>query len=976
MGGICSSLPSQCKEKNLSVVTTNGKYDKDEVDLAAMKLTSVEMPQTQQEWNDLKDNFIQQQKKLLNQITSLKEAVKTNGAAPSSPTRLMQRKGSISWSLDIEGKESDLDSIPHVSYPDDSLAGSEAGSFLETNIIINSNNKATRKSMMRKRGSVNADGTPDIDSEIRRQRRMSLTATSNKNSEKSTYMSAEEAVATIARENSNGTLMLDTKKKVEFNPEDPPQSLTNVQFNDAMKAVKESIDRDEAVLSLPRGGTYVKTSVGPIQFGIPPETIKDCLALKLPLPQFYVIPKERFNRRRGINVAEFEFPTYFNFFVMRQKVNLITDSEEEKLIRAVLQETLFGPENPNEYLDAEFQTDEGIACRPDLEKELGYFRNNPFKPDEKMQIDTLLQFTHFDKGIATLVKGENVVDIVVASNDEYSIVDNGKELAVVSDIVVLPPEIQLPKAIVYDFQVPAFGCTFLGTSHGFDPSGTTTGFVLWVNGRGIMVDPPPNSSSLLQAEGIPARLIDTIILTHCHADHDAGTFQKILDESRITVITTPTIMNSFLRKYSALSGLNILLLRRLFVFQPVQVDDTIKLHGSVISFFYTLHAIPCMAFQIKFMGKSLVYSADTCYIPDRIQGMQKDGFLSKQRANGLINFPWDSSVILHEAGVPPIHTPPEILASLPEDVKERLYCVHVSKRGNQGKPFPFNSGLKIAACGVENTIRIEVPKPENDDIIKLMDLVSSLDLFRDFPLSKARNVLHAFRRVEFSVGDVIMKEGDEGLNFFILESGMAEMYSKIQRHSKMFGPGEYFGEMALMTSRHRSATITAITTCKCLMFDKPDFLSIVRNTEVYQRMMRISIMRMEASWQVLSNNSFLTRLSEGQRTELLCIMRSEHFNMGDTLWNKGDSIKYCLIIKSGTLAFKEQKLTVPFKQGAFVGEVNSMMESDALRHAAHETTLIAKEDTEVYAIERPDFVQFLLQNPGIMLVFLNAIFLE
>jgi hypothetical protein len=31
-------------------------------------------------------------------------------------------------------------------------------------------------------------------------------------------------------------------------------------------------------------------------------------------------------------------------------------------------------------------------------------------------------------------------------------------------------------------------------SHGFDPKGSTSGYIFWVNGRGIMVDPPPFAS--------------------------------------------------------------------------------------------------------------------------------------------------------------------------------------------------------------------------------------------------------------------------------------------------------------------------------------------------------------------------------------------------------------------------------------------------------------------------------------------------
>lgn len=52
------------------------------------------------------------------------------------------------------------------------------------------------------------------------------------------------------------------------------------------------------------------TCIGPIQLGIPPETIKDSLNAGLPVPRHFIVPGQRFNRTLGtaigINVAEFE----------------------------------------------------------------------------------------------------------------------------------------------------------------------------------------------------------------------------------------------------------------------------------------------------------------------------------------------------------------------------------------------------------------------------------------------------------------------------------------------------------------------------------------------------------------------------------------------------------------------------------------------------------------------------------------------
>lgn len=50
-----------------------------------------------------------------------------------------------------------------------------------------------------------------------------------------------------------------------------------------------------------------------------------------------------------------------------------------------------------------------------------------------------------------------------------------------------------------------------------------------------MVDPPAYSSDRLKLLGIPSILIVAVIISHCHADHDAGAFHKILDNQTIEV---------------------------------------------------------------------------------------------------------------------------------------------------------------------------------------------------------------------------------------------------------------------------------------------------------------------------------------------------------------------------------------------------------------------------------------------------------
>jgi len=50
-----------------------------------------------------------------------------------------------------------------------------------------------------------------------------------------------------------------------------------------------------------------------------------------------------------------------------------------------------------------------------------------------------------------------------------------------------------------------------------------------------MVDPPPFAYYLLKKHAVPSSLIESVIISHCHADHDAGAFQKILESQKIEV---------------------------------------------------------------------------------------------------------------------------------------------------------------------------------------------------------------------------------------------------------------------------------------------------------------------------------------------------------------------------------------------------------------------------------------------------------
>jgi hypothetical protein len=56
--------------------------------------------------------------------------------------------------------------------------------------------------------------------------------------------------------------------------------------------------------------------------------------------------------------------------------------------------------------------------------------------------------------------------------------------------------------------------------------------------------------------------------------------------------------------------------------------------------------------------------------------MREKNIITPERETSLTMFLFDASVIIHEAGVPPIHTSVAVLNELPTSVKKRLLVVH------------------------------------------------------------------------------------------------------------------------------------------------------------------------------------------------------------------------------------------------------------------------------------------------------------
>jgi CRP-like cAMP-binding protein len=79
--------------------------------------------------------------------------------------------------------------------------------------------------------------------------------------------------------------------------------------------------------------------------------------------------------------------------------------------------------------------------------------------------------------------------------------------------------------------------------------------------------------------------------------------------------------------------------------------------------------------------------------------------------------------------------------------------------------------------------------------------------------------------VDVPAGKVLTRQGDLGDEFFVIESGTAEVARDGQRISELHS-GDFFGEMALLEADRRNATVTATTAMELIVMTRASFRSI------------------------------------------------------------------------------------------------------------------------------------------------------
>ena len=228
-------------------------------------------------------------------------------------------------------------------------------------------------------------------------------------------------------------------------------------------------------------------------------------------------------------------------------------------------------------------------------------------------------------------------------------------------------------------------------------------------------------------------------------------------------------------------------------------------------------------------------------------------------------------------------------------------------------------------------------------------------------MPEREELLDSFEPKKFPKGETIIKQGEQGDDFFVVELGTVEFFIEGNKKSVgACGSGKGFGELALMYNTPRAATVQAKTDIIAWKIDRERFRLVLANhaksrSEQYKAL----LMEVELNKNKLSGekSAFLREcITDQQLTKLADCMDEEDVKDGVDIIKEGEDGHTFYIIAAGEVEVSTSKAgkVACLKKGDYFGD--RALVSDEKRAA----TCTAKgTQCKVLAVDREDFVALL-----------------
>jgi len=342
---------------------------------------------------------------------------------------------------------------------------------------------------------------------------------------------------------------------------------------------------------------------------------------------------------------------------------------------------------------------------------------------------------------------------------------------------------------------------------------------------------------------------------------------------------------------------------------------------------------------------------------------------------------------------------------------------NVARSENGG---PINVWIReLMCCGYKSkgTEPLGLGKDERRPLIKLLDQVP---LFKKLSAEERVVIAKACEEQHFAENTVVIAQGDIGSEFFVISGGQATVTKKLEDGSEQnvvtLRRGDWFGENALLCDEPRVASVTAVSALTTLKLTRQQFrelglhqkLQFAKRQAVGGGGVRQVVTKppspktedeiqfiVDALWRNENLATMLNNMDSDKVRNLVSVAWTEEVVSGDTIIKAGDiNADHFYVVKKGGFEVSDrlEETDSPSPSQKFAGyrqrsistqsscstpaghsaeealqrggiEVGGCFGELALLYLTQRTaTVIAREDSEVWVIDRPNFKRVLMEK--------------
>ncbi|XP_046862804.1 cAMP-dependent protein kinase type I-beta regulatory subunit-like isoform X3 [Xenia sp. Carnegie-2017] len=259
------------------------------------------------------------------------------------------------------------------------------------------------------------------------------------------------------------------------------------------------------------------------------------------------------------------------------------------------------------------------------------------------------------------------------------------------------------------------------------------------------------------------------------------------------------------------------------------------------------------------------------------------------------------------------------------------------------------SASVISEAEATSYVKKVVPK-DYKTMAALSNAIAKNILFSHLDETERSDIFDAMFLVKHNISEIVIQQGEEGDNFYIIDSGEVEVYVNEQLVS-VIGEGGAFGELALIYGTPRAATIKAKTDLKLWAIDRVSYRRIIMLSQIRKR---------ELYQSFLEKVSILESLDKWERLTVADALEPVSFDDGEYVVVQGEQGEdFFIIVEGNAVVLQRRSANEPFVEVGRLGPSDYFGEIALLLNRRRAATVQAQGSLKCVKLDRQRFERLL-----------------